>query len=124
MRTGDNNRFLRFWFEVDNCKIGFGFESADEVEQSAAKWIPYHKGGDFRRWYGNNDYVVNWENNGKEIKDNTRKVYPQLGDNLNWKITNEKYYFAKALPGLQFLLQKQDLEDIKRALFLAMRDSQ
>ncbi len=47
MRTGDNNRFLRFWFEVDNCKIGFGFESADEVEQSAAKWIPYHKGGDF-----------------------------------------------------------------------------
>ena len=97
MRTGDNNRFLRFWFEVDNCKIGFGFESADEVEQSAAKWIPYHKGGDFRRWYGNNDYVVNWENNGKEIKDNTRKVYPQLGDNLNWKITNEKYYFCEGI---------------------------
>ena len=97
MRTGDNDRFLRYWYEVSIRRIGFDFSSAEEVKKSKAKWIPFHKGGDFRRWYGNNDYVVNWENDGVEIKENTRKVYPQLGDNLNWKITNEKYYFYEGI---------------------------
>jgi len=84
MRTGNNERFLRFWSEIDRSKFG-------------KKWIPYNKGGEYRKWYGNNDYVVNWENNGFEIKEATRKTYPQLGDNLGWKISNEKYYF---LPGI------------------------
>ena len=97
MRTGDNARFLRYWYEVEIDKIGFGFVSADEAMSSKKKWIPFHKGGDFRRWYGNLDYIVNWENDGLEIKDNTRKVYPQLSDNLNWKITNEKYYFQEGI---------------------------
>lgn len=61
------------------------------------KWIPYNKGGEFRKWYGNHDYVVNWENDGCEIKENTRRVYPQLGDNLGWKISNEKYYFKEGI---------------------------
>jgi hypothetical protein len=65
--------------------------------QANSKWIPYHKGGSFRKWYGNNEYVVNWENDGKEIKDNTRKVYPQLGDNLGWKISNEQFYFQEGI---------------------------
>ena len=51
----------------------------------------------FRKWYGNNEYVVNWENDGSEIKENTRRVYPQLGDNLSWKISNEQFYFKKGL---------------------------
>lgn len=71
--------------------------SAQDALEKRAKWIPYNKGGNFRRWYGNNEYVVNWENNGQEIKDNTRKVYPQLGDNLGWKISNEQYYFHEGI---------------------------
>lgn len=66
--TGDNERFLRLWFEVQTSRIGFG-TSHDKLATSTYKWIPYNKGGSFRRWYGNFDRVVNWENDGKEIKD-------------------------------------------------------
>ncbi len=97
MRTGDNERFLRIWFEVESMKFFPSCHSAEEALNKRAKWVPYNKGGDFRRWYGNNDYVVNWENDGFEIKENTRKVYPQLGENLGWKISNERYYFREGI---------------------------
>lgn len=97
MRTGDNNRFLRFWFEINSLKMGINLNSAKEVIENNKKWIPYNKGGTFRKWYGNNEYVVNWENNGYEIKENTKLVYPQLGDNLSWKISNEHQYFKKGI---------------------------
>ncbi len=58
--TGDNDRFMRFWHEIIYDQIGFSGESAK-------KWFVHYKGGDFRRWYGNNWLVVNWENNGYEI---------------------------------------------------------
>ncbi|WP_018305993.1 BREX-1 system adenine-specific DNA-methyltransferase PglX [Desulfitobacterium hafniense] len=66
--TGDNDRFLRYWYEVVHTKIAFGLKH-NELEVFTEKWIPYNKGGGFRRWYGNFDYVVNWENDGQEIKD-------------------------------------------------------
>ena len=97
MRTGDNDRFLRFWHEIERNKMYCSCANAEEALRVHAKWIPYNKGGEFRRWYGNNEYIVNWENDGKEIKDNTRRVYPQLGDNLGWKISNEQYYFHKCI---------------------------
>jgi len=97
MRTGDNNRFLRFWYEINYKKMGISLESAEEVVNKKMKWIPYNKGGTYRKWYGNNEYVVNWENNGYEIKENTKLVYPQLGDNLSWKISNEHQYFKKGI---------------------------
>ncbi len=97
MRTGDNDRFLRFWHEIERNKMYCSCANAEEALRVHAKWIPYNKGGEFRRWYGNNEYVVNWENDGKEIKDNTRRVYPQLGDNLGWKISNEQYYFCEGI---------------------------
>ena len=97
MRTGDNERFLRFWSEVAHNKLGLGYIDANAACKSKKKWFPYCKGGSFRKWYGNNDYVVNWENDGFEIKENTRRVYPQLGDNLGWKISNEQFYFKKGL---------------------------
>ena len=97
MRTGDNNRFLRFWHEVsiNTCKL----DAHDKYDalQAKCKWIPYNKGGTSRKWYGNNEYVVNWKNDGEEIKNATRKKYPQLGDDLGWKISNEKYYFEPIL---------------------------
>ena len=97
MRTGNNERFLRLWFEIGHNKIGFARESAVDSMRNFDKWIPYNKGGEFRRWYGNQDYVVNWEKDGFEVKENTRKVYPQLGENLGWKITNEQYYFKEGI---------------------------
>ena len=97
MRTGDDGRFLRAWYEVPFTKIGIGYKSASEFTEQHRKWVPYNKGGEYRKWYGNNILVVNWENNGLEIKDNTRRKYPQLGDNLNWKITNEKHYFKEGI---------------------------
>lgn len=68
LQTGDNNRFTRFWYEIlfDNFKVDAS--SSVEALNSKKKWFPYNKGGDFRKWYGNNDYIVNWENDGWEIK--------------------------------------------------------
>lgn len=93
MRTGDNERFLRQWHEVPIHKISFGCGSAAEALLQGAKWLPYNKGGEYRKWYGNNSFVVNWENDGQEIKQATREAYPELGDNLGWKISNESFYF-------------------------------
>lgn len=68
LATADNNRFLREWYEVDFYKIKFDCKTLDEAKKSGFKWFPYNKGGEFRKWYGNNDYIVNWENDGFEIK--------------------------------------------------------
>ena len=93
MRTGNNERFLRLWFEVNNSALFLYLKSSKDALEKHAKWIPYNKGGEYRKWYGNQEYVVNWENDGKEIKDNTKLHYPELGDNLGWKISNESLYF-------------------------------
>ena len=68
LQTADNARFLRYWHEVNLEKIGFGMKSAEEAKESGLKWFPYNKGGNQRRWYGNQTHVVNWENDGEEIK--------------------------------------------------------
>jgi len=68
LATADNDRFLRLWFETSRDRIGFGMKNRQEARQSGKKWFPCNKGGSFRRWYGNNDYIVNWENDGEEIR--------------------------------------------------------
>ena len=70
MATADNEKFLRLWFEVANDSIKFSAQNTNEAQRSFCKWFPYHKGGDFRKWYGNNEYVVNWAHDGKEIRSN------------------------------------------------------
>ena len=72
MTTGDNNRFLRFWFEINLSKANFDATSATEAQNSKSKWFPYCKGGGYRRWYGYNEYLVNWFDNGYEIKNNVK----------------------------------------------------
>lgn len=66
--TGDNNRFLRLWFESDMNLVTFNLLHS-ELKIKKYKWLPYNKGGGFRRWYGNQEYIINWESDGKEIKD-------------------------------------------------------
>lgn len=68
MATADNNLFLRFWYEVSQNKIEFCAENRAEARSSGARWFPYQKGGDYRKWYGNYEYVVDWENDGQRIQ--------------------------------------------------------
>lgn len=86
LQTADNARFLRLWFEVSRSRIGFGFEDAALAARSGLKWFPHNKGGGFRRWYGNQDYVLNWKNNGEEIKN-----YPGA------IIRNPSFYYKSAV---------------------------
>lgn len=67
LQTGDNNRFLRLWYEVIIEKTGYNFSNNEVARMSHKKWFPINKGGSFRKWYGNNEYVVNWSNGGREI---------------------------------------------------------
>ena len=68
MQTCDNNRFLRLWFEVDIQKECLHNANEKTTVETDVKWIPYNKGGDFRKWYGNQDYVLNWQHDGDEAK--------------------------------------------------------
>jgi type II restriction/modification system DNA methylase subunit YeeA len=93
MRTGDNERFIRLWHEV-----AMDASSVRSETPAKSKWFPYMKGGEYRRWYGNNEYFVNWRDDGREIKENTLKTYPELDwNNLGWKISNESSYFMEAI---------------------------
>ena len=69
LATGENARFVRQWWEVSLDKELFDCPSSEEVAASGAKWFPYNKGGEYRKWYGNNEFVINWESDGKEIRD-------------------------------------------------------
>lgn len=69
LQTGDNDRFLRLWQEVSSSKCGFSFSDRLTAKDSEKKWFPCNKGGEWRKWYGNRDYLVNWENDGQEISD-------------------------------------------------------
>ena len=69
LATCNNNLFLRAWQEVSILKVGFGNTDLEQAYCSAKKWFPYNKGGGFRKWYGNNEFLVNWEDNGLAIHD-------------------------------------------------------
>ena len=86
LQTADTARFLRLWFEPIYSRIGFGYENAALAARSQKKWFPHDKGGTFRRWYGNQDYIINWENDGFEVKNNKGAV-----------IRNPKLYFTPSV---------------------------
>jgi len=71
LQTAKNDIFLRLWFECDFTKIGFGYTNLDDTKNGKHKWLPYNKGGAFRRWYGNRNYVIDWEYDGDRVR-----VYP------------------------------------------------
>lgn len=68
LQTADNGRFLRQWFEVALSNIGFNYKNAASAADSGKKWFPYNKGGSARKWYGNQEYIVNWKNDGADIR--------------------------------------------------------
>ena len=92
LATGDNERFLRFWEEVSFSNIGFNAQTRAESVQTGCKWFPCNKGGAFRKWYGNNDYVVNWFNDGQEIRN-----FKGENGKLKSRPQNMDYYFREGI---------------------------
>ncbi|GIW89830.1 MAG: hypothetical protein KatS3mg109_0262 [Pirellulaceae bacterium] len=92
LATADNFRFLRYWWEVGTPRIAFGCGNAEEAKQSGKRWFPHMKGGSFQRWYGNQEYVVNWENDGAEI----RNLGIESGKVAS-RPQNTEYYFRRGV---------------------------
>lgn len=91
LATADDNRFLRLWHEVGSDRLGLRYPDSESALKSGRRWFPFNKGGAFRRWYGNNEYVVDWEGDGRDLKAfRPRSV-----------IRNEDAYF---LPGVTWSL--------------------
>lgn len=92
LATADNDRFLRQWYEVEEKKISYNTKSINETENNEYKWYLYNKGGERRQWYGNYDYVVNWGNNGNEIRN-----FKDGNGKLRSRPQNTNYYFKEAI---------------------------
>lgn len=99
--TGDNERFLRLWTEIDENKSNILNES------NKKKWVKYNKGGQYRKWYGNNEFLINWENNGAEIKAKKNSYVRNSKyfwkDGLTWtKVTSNKFSMRRFEEGFLF----------------------
>ena len=92
LATGDNGRFLRLWHEISESKACYNAESAQKALESHKKWFPTTKGGDYRKWYGNNEYVVNWENDGYEIRH-----FTDAKGKLRSRPQNTSFYFSEGI---------------------------
>ncbi|MBW1938725.1 MAG: BREX-1 system adenine-specific DNA-methyltransferase PglX [Deltaproteobacteria bacterium] len=92
LATGDNDRFVRCWHEMAISNICFDATTNEDAEQSGLKWFPYNKGGDYRKWFGNQSFVVNWARDGLEIRN-------FCGDNgrLRSRPQNTNYFFRISL---------------------------
>ncbi|HAR0807502.1 TPA: BREX-1 system adenine-specific DNA-methyltransferase PglX, partial [Enterococcus faecium] len=121
LATGNNNKFLRYWFEVEFNKIKFDAKTLEDAKKSRKKWFPTTKGGRFRKWYGNNEYVVNWENDGDEIKN-----YVNENGKLKSRPQNLNYYFKKGITWstlssgqVSFRLQNQAIFETKGSVLFS-----
>jgi hypothetical protein len=93
MATANNNLFVRYWYEVELCAIGFGCVTRAESSRSEKTWFPYNSGGDYRMWYGNFENVVNWKNDGYDIRN-----YSKNSDGkVNSHNYNLDYIFKESL---------------------------
>jgi len=90
LNTGDNDKFFRAWWEVPFAAIKFGIQPGDLDSQRT--WVPCNRGGPFRRWYGNNESVIDWTGNGSEIKS-----FRWESGKLRSAVRNEAFYFK---PGI------------------------
>ncbi len=90
MSTTDNQLFLRLWHEIQRDDFGIGFTSREDTVESRRRWFPYIKGGSFRKWAGNNDYVVNWRNDGEDIR-NYIAARPEK--QVGGRLVNMEFFF-------------------------------
>lgn len=109
LSTTDNNRFLRYWYEVHITDISFNITDISETI-SATKWFPIAKGGCFRKWFGNLDYVVNWKENGKEIREATKGA-------AGGRIVSPEYYFKRFITWSGISSEKPSMRISNHAIF-------
>ncbi|QLJ15008.1 BREX-1 system adenine-specific DNA-methyltransferase PglX [Pseudomonas putida] len=93
LATSDNDRFLRLWFEVSRSRTKFGAKSREDALESGRRWFPYNKGGAYRKWFGNNEFVVNWEEGGRDLLAFAADLY----GSPTRTIKNIKYYFQPSI---------------------------
>lgn len=93
LQTSDNSRFIRLWFEVSRSAIGVGHVDSESARRSGRRWFPYLKGGDYRKWYGNELNIVDWEDDGRRIKSYVAQTYPYLKGNVDYVVKDRGYYF-------------------------------
>lgn len=109
MATSNNDRFLRHWAEVSNQKVNFNSTSRESAFESNKKWFPYNKGGAYKKWYGNNEFVVNWENDGKELLEFAASLYGSptrtikniqfyFKSGITWTATSSSYFGVRYSP--------------------------
>lgn len=92
LQTSDNDRFLRQWFEVSQSSAFHEAKDICSAKASGAKWFPCNKGGEFRKWYGNQSFYVNWEGDGREIR-----ALSEPGAERQTYVRNDKYYFRDSV---------------------------
>ncbi len=92
LATGCNDLFIRQWYEVSSDNVCYDAHSIEEAKQAGVKWFPYNKGGEFRKWYGNNDYLVNWENDGQLIRN-----FKNAEGKLRSRPQNTQFYFRESI---------------------------
>ncbi|MBX7223874.1 MAG: BREX-1 system adenine-specific DNA-methyltransferase PglX [Blastocatellia bacterium] len=94
----ENNRIIRYWFEIVFKTIGFGMQSVQHAMESESKWFPVNRGGQFRKWFGNNLHILNWFNDGEKIKVDVKKNSKEknsIPSVLN--LSNSELYFQKCI---------------------------
>ncbi len=95
LTTTDNEKYVRYWQELDIGDIGFSYDSKD-AKKSGKRWFPFNKGGAYCKWYGNNELVVNYKNDGEEIKSDVLRKYKYL-KTPDFVVKNSKTYFHEGL---------------------------
>jgi type II restriction/modification system DNA methylase subunit YeeA len=99
MITGNNNKYLRLWSEVDYKKLSLNKSNINEVDQGKHPWIPYNKGGAPRKWYGNNEYVLNWSNGGEDLtRSRTQNSSYYLKPCITWTFISSTFFAARYCP--------------------------
>ncbi|NQV76722.1 MAG: BREX-1 system adenine-specific DNA-methyltransferase PglX, partial [Bacteroidetes bacterium] len=122
MMTTDNEKFVRQWFEVSLNKIGFGMHNVKESVESNKKWFPYNKGGSYRKWFGNNELVVNWKNEGEDIINNGMNSFRgktfYFKEGITWSFTGSNKFAVRFKPnGFIFDIQGSSAFPEKSEIF-------
>lgn len=130
LQTSDNKRFLRFWHEVPFPSMKLDARSGEDARRSNCRWFPHKKGGPYRKWYGNNDYVLNWKDGGAELYEFAGQLYGSptriiknthryFQRGITWSHTTSSRFSARLLEeGFIFNVEAPSLFNVDEVLFL------
>ena len=125
MTTGENARFVRLWYEVNINNCEFHANSQDYLDKTSSYYVPYNKGGNYRKWFGNNDYVLYWKERGYDIKH-----FADDNGRIRSTVPNTEYYFlpcvswSKVSSGkIAFRYKNNSIFDVAGACYFAKKYS-